>query len=213
MKAKKKTVYGSMQKGGVLRDEEGNLVAKEGGKMKKAKGGMKMYKNGGRRKKQSIPRADRTDIKLTGRKRAEDYRSRRIREAMNKQAAMDQQNEQDGGDRKLGDPNTGTRGTLNLVSQDPKKQAKLLRMNARVDAKSTRALNRKKRRKNKPVVKKLTKGLEARRKRKRVRMYDKMKDLRVMDKDRFIRHMRENEPTSFSPKDPTSMRKRTRRTK
>lgn len=170
----------------------------------------KAYKNGGPTKDL---RADRTDIKLTRRKRAKTYRSRRIREAMNKQAGMDNQNEQDGGDRKLGDPGTGTGGTLKLVSQDPKKQAKLLRMNARAQAKADRSSNRAKRRKTKPVVKKLTKGLEDRRRKKRVKLHDKMKDLRVSDKDGFIRHMRENQATSFSPPSATSIRKRTRRTK
>jgi len=165
------------------------------------------------KKKQSIPRADRTDIKLTGRKRAAAYRSRTIRDAMDKQAGLDQQNKQDGGDRKLGDPDTGTRGTLNLVSQDPKKQAKVLRLSARVGAKNKRGVNRANRRYNKPLMKKLTKGLEKRRSKKISRMTDKIKDLRVIDKDRFIRHHRDIEAKGFYPDDSTNMRKKTRRTK
>ena len=66
MKAKKKTVYGSM---------------KEGGKMKKAKGGMKMYKNGG--KDENLPEG-KMDPKERANKLARAKRRAAIKEARKK---------------------------------------------------------------------------------------------------------------------------------
>ena len=172
MKAKKKTVYGSMQKGGVLKDEEGNIVAKEGGKMKKAKGGMKMYKKGGRRKKKGgTTLLERT---FYGRKKA----------------ARDREEKIDRGIARLNEGKEPSR-TVNIAA-DPKDEAKLQRKKMRLDAVIRRRSNR---RSAKAKAKRPGKGLGAQRQRK---LAQAVKDMRIDNRKAFFEEQKkireENRP-------------------
>ena len=105
-----------MQKGGVLKDEEGNLVAKEGGKM---------YKNGGRRKK-TKKKASTTFLERTfyGRKKAAADRRRKTDRMVS--------------NVKAGKPVSETV----IIAADPKDEAKLQRKKMRLDEVIRRRKNR-----------------------------------------------------------------------
>jgi len=168
----KKTVYGSMQKGGVLKDEEGNIVAKEGGKIKKAKGGMKMYKKGGRRKKGGSTLLERT---FYGRKKA----------------AKDRREKIDRGIARLNDPEKEPSRTV-VIAKDPKDEAKLQRKKMRLDAVRRRRSNR---RSAKAKAKRPGKGLGAQRQRK---LAQAVKDMQVDNRKAFFEEQKkireENRP-------------------
>ena len=128
MKAKKKTVYGSMEKGGVLRDEEGNIIVENGGKIKKRT-----------RRAGKMPRGDRRF--LFSRRNAAVLRDKKIEESRAKMAKGEQ---------------PGRGGSEAGIAVEEKDQAKLERKAARRKAIGKRI--RKRSNRTGPVARALTKS-------------------------------------------------------